>query len=819
MSPETSCVLIFAALLLVATGGRALCPIELSPSSVVVRYGDKVAINCSALTNQHQGIGWESTQGGTGLTKVSHLTWTVDRLTDWSISPWCFIFHGTNQQCTSEPIIVLYTFPDSIHISSTAGSNRTMKESTAYNFICNVPNVAPIRMLTVSLYRGNTIIHTRTFNHPTKEAVNQSAAISFVPSREDSGVAFKCEAVLDLGPGGPKLSKISEPYEVTVHYGPVIRCVNEAFEWKPLGDLCNVTGNPPPRVLWRKDGNIINPAVQLSRKNAGTYVVEAEGASVISEEIDLAVLYKPELSCPSVYTVLEHMPHNLTCTVEGYPKPNITWYKDGEEVVLPEYLTRRDAGQYLVAAENMLGNVSATVDITVFYPPSQVAELEDMEVEVGSSGWLKCSSTGNPRPQYMWNYYQADNVMEENDDGVSRLMIDNATALNTGSYTCRAWNDRGNDSKTVRVHVKGAQQECPIEITPEKMVIPYQSKGQSVTCRPTTSGSRNIEGKVSWQLQDGNKTGSSELSVDPSKDWDLQPICTATFRGIGPCSKPFHFTLYKTPDHVSIRAVDHLSAVVENKQFQLQCNITGVAPARHLTVRWYQGNKTLQTVGKESLHVTGCPREHVSGCDMSVTRSPMNVFAIITLTLDRSDSGTTFWCEAQLDLGPAGPQPPPKMMSSPLNITVYYKPTINTTKLPKVIPVFRGYPEELICEADGHPPPNIQWSYSKEKVANVSQDTLLVTEAGYYNCSATNEVDSIVHVVEVILKEDYLPLIAGLVAITVIGISIVFVSIYSIYYKNTKMRRYNLKNAKLNTQTGNVAHNSWDSQFPMTKLS
>lgn len=53
----------------------------------------------------------------------------------------------------------------------------------------------------------------------------------------------------------------------------------------------------------------------------------------------------------------------------------------------------------------------------------------------------------------------------------------------------------------------------------------------------------------------------------------------------------------ETPDHVSIRPVDHLSAV-ENKQFQLQCYITGVAPARHLTVRWYQGNKTLQTVGK-----------------------------------------------------------------------------------------------------------------------------------------------------------------------------------------------------------------------------
>lgn len=78
-----------------------------------------------------------------------------------------------------------------------------------------------------------------------------------------------------------------------------------------------------------------------------------------------------------------------------------------------------------------------------------------MEVEVGLSGWLKCSSTGNPRPQYVWNYYRTDNVMEENDDGVSRLMIHNATVLNMGSYTCRAWNERGNAWKTVRLRVKG----------------------------------------------------------------------------------------------------------------------------------------------------------------------------------------------------------------------------------------------------------------------------------------------------------------------------------------------------------------------------
>lgn len=173
--------------------------------------------------------------------------------------------------------------------------------------------------------------------------------------------------------------------------GPEIRCVNEAFEWETLEGLCNVTGNPTPTVSWRKDGTLVDPTVRLSRGNAGKYVVEAEGAKVGTAEIDLSVLCEypaasslalrrcstakeclfllpdePELSCPSVYTVWEHMPHNLTCTVDGYPKPDITWYKDGDEVIPQKNLTRDDAGQYLIVAESKLGTVNATVDITVF---------------------------------------------------------------------------------------------------------------------------------------------------------------------------------------------------------------------------------------------------------------------------------------------------------------------------------------------------------------------------------------------------------------------------------------------------------------------
>lgn len=88
-------------------------------------------------------------------------------------------------------------------------------------------------------------------------------------------------------------------------------------------------------------------------------------------------------------------------------------------------------------------------------PPSEITGLEDSEVEVGSAVWLKCSSTGFPQPKYSWDYYLADNVTEENEDGMSLLLIHNANAHNTGSYTCHASNERGNVSKTAKVTVKG----------------------------------------------------------------------------------------------------------------------------------------------------------------------------------------------------------------------------------------------------------------------------------------------------------------------------------------------------------------------------
>lgn len=91
-----------------STGGHG-CPIKITPPSVAVRYGDPVTINCTSLTDKSKGIGWEATQGGTGLEDVTHLSWSVERLTHWEIVPYCNTFLSDGRQCSTKARVILYS--------------------------------------------------------------------------------------------------------------------------------------------------------------------------------------------------------------------------------------------------------------------------------------------------------------------------------------------------------------------------------------------------------------------------------------------------------------------------------------------------------------------------------------------------------------------------------------------------------------------------------------------------------------------------------------------------------------------------------------
>lgn len=62
---------------------------------------------------------------------------------------------------------------------------------------------------------------------------------------------------------------------------------------------------------------------------------------------------------------MQNVPFNLSCIVEGFPEPTLTFYKDDEEVELKNKLTRKDAGLYKINASNSQQTVMSQIDIFV----------------------------------------------------------------------------------------------------------------------------------------------------------------------------------------------------------------------------------------------------------------------------------------------------------------------------------------------------------------------------------------------------------------------------------------------------------------------
>lgn len=80
----------------------------------------------------------------------------------------------------------------------------------------------------------------------------------------------------------------------------------------------------------------------------------------------------------------------------------------------------------------------------------------------------------------------------------------------------------------------------------------------------------------------------------------------------------------------------------EGVDYLLACDIISVAPVQNLKVKWYYGSEVtqIQTFSKTSA-------------------VPVNVSSTFNVTAKREHNGERFRCEAELDLGPNGPQPLP----------------------------------------------------------------------------------------------------------------------------------------------------------------
>uniref|UniRef100_A0A3B4G6M6 Ig-like domain-containing protein n=1 Tax=Pundamilia nyererei TaxID=303518 RepID=A0A3B4G6M6_9CICH len=267
------------------------CPPTLTPSEMVVRFGDPVLINCSTSATDVQGMGWEAPFGGTGFERPPVVTWRVDKVEEWTPNPFCYVTLVNGSQCTVNPLITVYKTPDSVSVSDMG--HGSMVEGREYDLKCDVINVAPVQNLTVTWYRGNETVLTQMFNDSTMTPVNASSTLRISTPRDYNGLTFRCEAELHLGPKGPKFppNVTSPPYTAVVLCKIPTNLLHVSDLRHSSGEdvtlSCSADSNPPSNIRW-----VYTPAVnsnvtteghqkiititRATSTNAGFYICVAE---------------------------------------------------------------------------------------------------------------------------------------------------------------------------------------------------------------------------------------------------------------------------------------------------------------------------------------------------------------------------------------------------------------------------------------------------------------------------------------------------------------------------------------------------------------
>ncbi|XP_030592713.1 hemicentin-2-like [Archocentrus centrarchus] len=269
-----------------------LCPLKLSPSTVVVRYGDPVKANCSIKRMGFPVLGWYLQLDPPVITYNGFLIWSVERMTNWTIKPVCFALAEQGGQCDIALTLIVYKPPDRVSITFVNHTGQ-MIEGDQYTVQCNVTEVAPVENLIVTFYRGQNILaQLQSNNSREKKPVTESFTLDIVSSKEDNGAEYWCEAKMELGPEGPQPPPVvaSQKLFTKVLFAPEFLCPPKMMVTEGKTFTCEVTGNPQPSVTWFRDGQVVTLPSHLSKKDAGKYTIQAEGLSPKNFTVEVEIL-------------------------------------------------------------------------------------------------------------------------------------------------------------------------------------------------------------------------------------------------------------------------------------------------------------------------------------------------------------------------------------------------------------------------------------------------------------------------------------------------------------------------------------------------
>ncbi|GCC31496.1 hypothetical protein chiPu_0009954 [Chiloscyllium punctatum] len=395
---------------------------------------------------------------------------------------------------------------------------------------------------------------------------------------------------------------------------------------------CHVTGDPRPKITWRKRSGYLTsnhqvqgPVLrirQATRADAGDYICHAEnslGMQEVSVSVSVSSSDFPQRTAPTVRvhpsrtSVGEGEMLELHCQVTGYPQPRITWYKvagtlsANHQVQGPVlrilHMTPSDIGDYICRAENEVGTREVKFSVSVTSTssnqgtaPTVMVHPSSTSVREGEMLELHCQVTGQPEPRITW--YRAAGSLTSNHQVHGRVLrILRMSSTDVGDYICRAQNVHGTQEVKFSVSVLPSTYQGT---APTVMVHPSPTsvrEGEMLELHCQVTG--QPEPRITWHRAAGSLTSNHQvhgrvLRILRMSSTDVGDYICRAQNVHGTQEVKFSVSVLPSTSRnaPTVLVQPAPTTVREGEMVQLHCQVTGQPQPR---ITWYRAAGSLTT--------------------------------------------------------------------------------------------------------------------------------------------------------------------------------------------------------------------------------
>uniref|UniRef100_A0AAR2L6D7 Roundabout, axon guidance receptor, homolog 2 (Drosophila) n=1 Tax=Pygocentrus nattereri TaxID=42514 RepID=A0AAR2L6D7_PYGNA len=307
-------------------------------------------------------------------------------------------------------------------------------------------------------------------------------------TRKSDGGMYVCVANNMVGERESEMAQLSVFERPTFVRRPVnqVVLVDESVEFR-----CQVEGDPPPSLRWRKDeaeiprgryemkyekDDFVLRIKKVSAGDQGSFTCVAENrVGKLEASATLTVREAPQFVVrPRDQIVMQGHTATFPCETKGNPQPTVFWQREGsQDLLFPNQppqtgsrflvapngdltitsVQRSDAGYYICQALTVAGSILAKAQLEVSdalkdRPPPIIQQgPTNQTVGVGGLALLGCRASGDPEPTITWlkdglSLLGKEPRMSLLEPG--SLQIKNLS--DSGLYTCLATSSSGETS-------------------------------------------------------------------------------------------------------------------------------------------------------------------------------------------------------------------------------------------------------------------------------------------------------------------------------------------------------------------------------------